>query len=242
MIRENLSWVKGAYPNQSLNSFLSANTSRQLLVHSASAYNGSAAAGGVGIGHSMNSNLWKVFSLGVADTEVTSSIQSGTAITLFSTTNGEGVLFQAKHKFELVSFVISQAQTGSPVYAYTYWNGSSWASLSLKNTPSFASAEQQSILFDAPIDWEVGDGSEGGDESLYSIRVLATTAPSQAVQIDELKICKVLAYRDEIYPKGVLNLDLSDRKLLLQQGESLIGFFQFPSPLNTLEASYQNNP
>lgn len=242
MNRQNISYVRGAYPHQSLSYFLAAVDSQQLLVHAVSAINGTPAQNGIGIGHSINRAQWKLWSLGVSDVELTSDIQDGTAVTIFSTTNGEGALFQAKEKFGMIAFDISQAETGSPVYAYTYWNGSSYATLTLKNTPSFAATGKQVILFEPPIDWEAGDGSEGADSSLYSIRVLATTAPSQAVQIDELVICKVLAYREDVMPKACLTLDLSERKLLLQQGEGIIPFFQFASSLNTLEASYQINP
>lgn len=242
MNRQNLSSVRGAYPYQSLEPFLTAPTAKQLLVHSLVAVNGSAAASGVGLGHSVNGNGWKVFSLQASDTEVTADIQAGTAITIFPTTNNYGVLFQAKEKFGMVTFNISQAETGSPMYAYTYWNGSSYASLTLRNEPVYSATGQQTILFDPPSDWVTGDGSEGGDNELYSIRVLATTAPSQAVQIDELAICKLLAYREEVPSKASVLIDLDVRKLLLQQGESVIPFFQFPSSLNTLEASYQINP
>lgn len=242
MNRQNIQSFVSKYPTQSLEAFLSAEANKQLLIHSFVAYNGSAASNGLGLAHSVSSSQWKVYSLGASDTEVTSTIQAGNAISVFTTTNNYGVLFQAKEKFGMVTFNISQAETGSPVYAYTYWNGSSYASLALKNTPSYAATGEQTILFDPPLDWTPGDGSEDADSSFYSIRVLATTAPSQAVQIDEMKVCKVLAYREEVLPKATLALDLSERKLLLQQGESILGFFQFSDSSNKLEATYQINP
>lgn len=242
MRRDNLRLAQTAYSRKSLDSALSASASQQLLIHSITAYNSGAGAADVGIGTSINDSQWKLYSLRVADADQTATIQAGTAVSLFTTVNNEGAMFQAKNKFGLVSFNVSQIQTGSPVYAYTYWNGASWASLTLLNTPSYLSTGVVCLAFNPPVDWAVGDGSEGGDESMYSIRAIASTAPSQAVQINSLKIVQLMAFRSSVGSDCSMCVLFSTKQFLLQAGESVIPYFSTADTNNTIEVAYQISP
>jgi hypothetical protein len=243
---QNLQLLHAAYTTQSLTAALSAPSNQQLLIHSIYAYNGFNSTNSVGLSISMNSNQWKLWTLvgaGPTVSEKTSTIQAGTALTIFPTvTANQGIILQAKDKFGLMSFDISQAETGSPVYEYRYWNGSAWTALTLLNSPIYTATGQMNIIFNPPLDWAVGDNGEGTDTSMYSIRIRATTAPTQAVKIDSLKPCKLLVYRASIAADNSLGAMFKTRQLLLQQGESIIPYFATANAKNTIEIAYQISP
>ncbi len=240
---QRLQLVSSAYSDQSLTAAYIPPSNEQLEVHSARAVNSSVAENAVGLFHTVTNEhfkLWKL--LAAADAEFTDTIQAGSAVAIFNTVNNDGCLFQAKEKFNIIAFNISQAETGSPVYTYKYYNGSGYTTLSLLNTPSYSATGIQVILFEAPVDWVVGDGSEGADSELFSIQVISTTAPSQAVQINSLKLGKMLSYNDSVEPSGALEVNFEDQPLLLQVGESILPFFSYTDPANRLELAYKVSP
>lgn len=238
MNRDNISVLQTAYPNQSLTAALSAPANKQLLINSIAAVNGSAADMDIAIGHSINNSEWEVLVTdNSVETDVTTAIQAGTATSVIGTTNNDQFIVQAKEKFGFIAFDVSQAQAGSPVYTYTYYNGSSFVTLTLISSVSYAATGVQIALFLPPVDWTAdADG-------FYAIRVRATTAPSQAVQIDSMKVCRVLAYREEIQSKGQLQVLFElPKQLLLQAGEEIVPYFSFSNASNIIEASYQISP
>lgn len=232
-----------AYASQGLTVSYSAPTNQQLLAYSVSAYNGTASENSIGLFHSISDphvKLYKILAAGDAD--FTTQIQAGTAVSIFNTTNNDGCLFQSKEKFNMIAFNVSQVQTGSPVYAYTYWNGSTYSTLTLLNTPVYTATGTQVAVFNAPIDWVAGDGSEDANAEFYSIRVISTTAPSQAVQINSLKVGKMLKYSDFVLPGSSVSLNFEDQPYLLQAGEAIIPFFSYTNASNRLEITYKINP
>lgn len=242
-IQQNLQSSSVAYITQGLTVPYSAPSNQQLSVHTIGAYNGIAGANNIGLFHSVSPSQFKLYKLLAAgDADFTTEIQAGTAVSIFNTTNNDGCLFQSKDKFNMIAFNISQAQAGSPVYTYKYFNGSSYVTLNLLNTPSYAATGVQVIVFNAPIDWAVGDGSESADNTLYSIQVISTTAPSQAVQIDSLKIGKMLKYAENVLESASVNIDFGVEPYLLQVGETIIPFFSYSGSSNRLEIAYKINP
>lgn len=233
MNRQNLSTIRVEYPNQSFDAALSAPSNQQLLLSSVTAYNGLPAINDVGIATSVTSDQWFLESTTGAD--LTAEIQAGETVTIFPIATDEGYVVRGKSKFDLISFNVSTAETGSPAYTYEYWNGSTWNILPLLQPVSYASTGLVAVLFSAPLDW-IADA-----DSLFTIKVTATSV--SVVQINSLKVCEVLVYRESVLPYGhVACLFENTRQLLLQQGESVIGFFALPSSLNTMEATYQINP
>ncbi len=232
-----------AYTDQSLTVSYSVPANQQLVVHSIGAYNGCASENAIGLFHSVNVSQFKLYKLLAAgDVDATSTIQAGTAVPIFTVVNNDGCLFQSKDKFNMIAFNISQASTGSPVFTYKYYNGSTFSTLTLLNTPVYSATGIQVIVFNAPIDWAVGDGTESADETLYSIQVISTTAPSQAVQINSLKIGKMLKYADNVLQNASVNLNFEDQPYLLQAGEAIIPFFSYSNASNRLEIAYKINP
>lgn len=143
------------------------------------------------MGQNFSTARWELWSRIAATPNVdrTATIQAGTAVTLFTTTNNDGFLAYGVSPFNKITFTISQASTGAPVYTYEYFNGSAWAALTLTTTPDYTATGSTFLAFTAPSDWAVGDGTEvGGSTSYYAIRALATTAPTTAVQATSMTV------------------------------------------------------
>jgi len=141
------------------------------------------------VGQNFGDSRWQLYSRIAATPNVdrTSAIQAGTATTIFTTTNNDGFLVYAVNTFDKVTITISQAQTGVPVYTYEYWNGSAWSALTTTAVPDYTALATDTLEFNIPSNWAVGDGTEvGGNTAYYTIRALATTAPGTAVQITDM--------------------------------------------------------
>jgi hypothetical protein len=235
--------ISVAYGDQTLTSPFSAPSNQQLLVDNIRLYNSTAAPNIMGIFHSISEPQYKLYKLlsGVGS-DFTAEIQGGDSVSIFNTTNNDGFLVQSQEKFHMIAFNINQAQTGSPVYAYNYWNGSGFVDLTLLNTPLYSGSDIQAIIFNAPIDWVAGNGGTGADNSLYTIQVIATTAPSQAVNINSLKVGKMLEYSSDVPQSGRLSLNYENDPYLLQAGETIIPFFSYTNASNRLEITYKINP
>lgn len=243
MNRQNLLTKHAGYAVKCTGSVLSAPAGQQLLIHSLHAYNNSLASCDIGIAKSLDEAAWKLWSIAATTTNVSATIQAASAVSLFGTTNNYGFIAQATKQFSLLTFNISQEATGSPVYAYAYWNGSTWAALTLQETPVYTSpSTQMQIAFNAPSDWALGSGVTGADSDKYSIRALATTAPSQAVEIDTLTLGAWIGFRKSIATAQQLQIVFRTRPLLLDSNEAILPYFSVASANNSVEVAYQNNP
>lgn len=236
MNRQSLQVARTAYPNQSVDAALEAQESQQLLVHSIEATNGSASANNLAIVHSMPNGLVVKRDLGGTVSDISASLATGTATTLIGTTNNDEFTVGSPEKFGLIALTVSQAATGSPVYTYEYWNGSGWTALTLVEMPVLSVTGKKAFFFHPPLDWALNS------DTIYSVKVTATTAPGTAIQATALKVGKVLAYSEGVLSRATLQVRFETRQLLLQQGEEIMGFFAYAATANTMEASYQISP
>lgn len=145
------------------------------------------------VGQTFGNTSWELWGSRASPADLTATVQGGAAVSIFTTTNGEGFELQGAAKFNKATFVVSQAATGLPVYSYTYWNGASWASLTTALSAGYDSTGSKNLTWTIPSDWATGDGSEPGNNNKYSIRVLAATAPSTAVQITSMSVINTTA-------------------------------------------------
>ncbi len=116
---------------------------------------------------------------------------------LTTTTNNDGHIVGDTAQFGAVNYVVSQVQTGAPVFAYEYWNGA-WTALSGVSAPSFTALGLTQLRFTVPGDWVVGGSGTGVPAGNFNIRVRATTAPTQAVQGRGSLINKATVTADEV--------------------------------------------
>lgn len=146
--------------------------------------------------------------------------------------SGNHYVLQSTEKYNMVCLYLTTADTSGVTFTYEYYNGS-WTNLTLLNTPSLVSTGKKAILFAAPQDWTV-DGS-----GYYSIRIYASGAPNYVM--GGVKYARQLVYGKNILPGQSIYYS-SEQPLLLQSGESLIGFFTYSDSSNSMKAVYRFNP
>lgn len=238
-----------SYSQESQDAVLSIDASKQLKILSLQAQNRSGGAANVGLGVQFKmASATGQLGFGQIDASETpdfvdslDSVLGGTAVTIFTTTNNDGFLVQANRPFNLVGFNVSQEETGAPVYAYSYYNGTSYASLTPILVPDYTATGYENLLFSAPHDWVAGTtAAVGGSSDLYSLMAVATTAPSQAVQIDSLSISYLIGFQDALADNGNLEISYNEMlPLLLEAGESVIPFFGTAAAGNLVSGTYQ---
>lgn len=122
-----------------------------------------------------------------------------TDFNLATTTNNDGFYISCDYIFNKVVFYGAEQASGSPVAEYSYWNGSSWTTLTLTTTPSWTAAEGTKTLeFNLPLDsdgvslWKTYTEEAADDvfgvPNRYILRVRFTTAPSAAFDCDYVTI------------------------------------------------------
>lgn len=146
---------------------------------------------------------------------------------------GNNLVFSSKDPFDMIAIDQGTAEGGTPTFSMEYWNGSVWSALETKYFPDLFTDGIKVILFDAPIDMvPLND--------YYSVRLVASAPPTYV--FDEIKICKVIAFREGVLSKAELHVEFLDRQLLLQQGEGVVAFYRYEDAANTVETSYQISP
>lgn len=218
---------------------------KQLYIYNARSFNNSGSAQNTGIckihngsvaGVASQYSLWTLTTGGTVFTN-NGSVLSGTP-TVFTTVNNDGFIIQDRARFNVIGMTISQASTGSPVYTYKYWNGSSFVVLTTLEVASYGATGDVYIAFQAPSDWVKG-GPAGLDQSQYAVQVAATTAPTQAVQISALWILEFADFYFAVANNAAAQLSFPDTKpILLRGGEGLCPYFATANAANAFGAFY----
>jgi len=224
---------------------LSAAAGKYLMLFSAHAHNRTGATIDMGLLKKFNSSYYSLGLLVAANTPdftAVSDIENATSTSLFTTTNNSGFLVQAQKTFGFIGLNVTQAQTGAPVYTYEYYNGASYTTLTTIAVPNYASTGEKLIVFAAPRDWAVGTtATVGGVSNMYSIRVLATTAPGQDVIANSLNVCQFLHYQEGMSDNSTLSLNFPyTYPMFLESGEGLMPYFSTASANNTVTSLYMN--
>lgn len=151
---------------------------------------------------------------------------------LTTTTNNDGFLVQCLKPFSLVGITVGTAAAGgSPAYSYTYWNGA-WTALTLLDTPSFAGTGDTYLTFQEPLDWITNSGTAvstvGGTAGYYSIKVLATTAPSSTAALATVMwVVSLYDWKEGVTDNAVLNIPPADAEQGIEVvgGSSIVPYF-----------------
>lgn len=240
--RQNVLVHEVAYPSQGKDAALACPSGKQLVVHSMAAYNGYTATNNIGVGHFLATASWNFFRITAGAAVLDNSAQTGSAVNIFDTTANDGFYLQAKARFNVIYFNVSQSQSGSPVYEYTYWNGSAFVALPLIATPAYTSTGAVYVPFMPPVDWVVGSGgaiSTTIQGSLgYVIRVRSTTAGGQSVIANSASVIKFFAYRGAISANQQLQVKF-ERPKILESGESMTVYYGTANASNLVNVCYQ---
>lgn len=175
---------------------------------------------------------WSLYTITAASTpdgaDATSTIQAGSDVNIFTTTNNDGYLVGCKYKFNIIGFNISQAESASPVYTIQYYNGSSYSTLTGIAIPTAYTSGTVLVVFQAPVDWAVGStAAVGGDTTMYNILVRATTAGGQIVKANSMWVCQFIEYLSQLANNTALEFNTPDSNLPLILGgnEQLLPYF-----------------
>ena len=218
---------------------------KQLYVYNARSYNNSGSAQNVGICKIHNGQVANVasnYALWTLTTGGTVYTNNGSVLvgnpTIFTTTNLDGFIIQDKGMFNVIGMTVSQASTGSPVYTYKYWNGSAFTTLTTLETAVYSSTGDVYIAFQSPPDWVAGGPSQL-DQTQFSIQVIASTAPTQAVQISALWVLEFMEFYQAVANNAAVQLSFPDTKpVLLKAGEGLCPYFATANSANSFGAFY----
>jgi len=172
--------------------------------------------------------------------DVTLAICGGTNTNIFTTTNNDGFMVQSAEKFNLIGLTIGTGQAGSPTYAYQYWDGTTWQTLTTLAVPASYAAGTQVVAFHAPIDWVTGSNAATGGEltGYYSIKVIATAAGSQAVVASDAWVGSFLAFAKSLADGATLNFPqgapaIADALgVVFDSGESVAAYFATANAVN----------
>lgn len=215
-------------------------SSLQLRLYKMIAHNRSGGAVDVGLVKKFKdaNTAFKAYTITAASTpdaaEVTDALIAGTSTAIFTTTNNDGFLIQSQNKFNLIAFLVSQAESGSPVYTYQYFNGTAYSTLTTIAVPAAYSAGKKVVAFNAPLDWATGSSAAVGGEltGYYSILVRATTASGQSVLVantagSAISIGSFLDFREGVADNGSVefSVDVSDPVFTFDAGENVAGYF-----------------
>lgn len=203
----------------------------RLVLSECSATNNTGSALLVGCGRRYSNDDWSWFQIVDADTpdatgDTTDAKDAGAGdITLFTTVANGGHLVCSDRKFSGWGTEISQGQTGSPVYAYSYYNGSTEVSLTGYEAilPATYTAGDRVQFWNIPSDWARGTiAAVGGPSDRYCIKALSTTAPSQAV----LGTIAWVFGIDKYFPSVATGIDFAPQEpVALEFGEGYGCFF-----------------
>lgn len=224
-----------AYPFTSGVPALQAPQDKQLLMHSIALVNGSASPQTLGIGIGFSSAGAFLFQ------DVSGTVSSYSAGPLLAS-NNDKLYVQAKSPLDFVSFAVGVVGTNDGVYVYEYWNGSAWTALTPQVVPNFANAQTELIIA-APLAWATGDGGIPElNSTLYSFRIVATTAPGTPPELTEALVARFYTLRELIGSKEALEATFEENQTLLEAGEYILPYFGAASNFSAIELGWRINP
>jgi len=222
---------------------LSPLASKQIRIYQVKLLNRSNDLCDIGILRKLADEQRKVFYFdGAIPTEITSEMNSNISSQVFDTAANTALIVQARRKFNLIGIIVSTAQTGTPVFEAQYFNGTSFVALpDVIQTIDLANTGYALLVFSSPLDQEVG-GEPGTDQSLYTIKIVATTAPTNAPEITSVQVASMIDFSPGVNINSGMEDSWSvDYPFHLEANEGLIPFFSNPSDLNLVTAFYSQD-
>lgn len=232
-----------AYAEKGKSAGLSISANKQIALYNARITNRSGSAINAGILRKLKESAgnFKFYTkVSTTYTEISSALAAGTSTQVVNTTNNDGFIVMADRKFGLFGVTVSNTATNG-TYTFEYWNGSAWTTLTtVENFTNFNSTGDKYVVFLPPSDWAAGDGSATAiDQTMYGIRVLHTTAPGDAGNINALWVAEFLDFWDSL-ADNVVGQILFDTQIpfVLDGGETIIPYFGTANAGNLFGAYY----
>ena len=214
-------------------------SNKQLALYNARAFNRSGSTIDVGILHSFASAGRKIYTkVSTTYTDISAAIAAGTSTAVVNTTNNDGFLVAARKRFGLIGVTVSNTATGG-TYAFQYWDGSTWQTLTaLESFSNFSTTGDKYVVFLPPIDWVKGSDTGVTDSaSMYFIRIIHTTAPGDAGNISALWMGRFLEFVEGVADNVGVQV-LCDLPVILDAGEGLFPYFSTAAAGNVFGSYY----
>ena len=215
----------------------------QVRLVSARVINNSGSTSDIGLFQKFGSSFNFLSATASAATDITASLLAGNTDTIIATAINDGFLVGSKNQFNLIGLFLMQAQTGAPVYAFEYWNGTAWTALNTIAAPTaFSNVTTETlIVFGSPVDWAVGaTGLTGLDPSQFYIRVIATTATTQAVTANSVWVASMLDFMPSALTGSSLYWSVENKDLALgfSGSDGLLPYFATAGAKNLVTGQY----
>ena len=188
------------------------------------------------IGGRLRDGAWKMYTWdnsATTATDVTTVAQSDAAtVDLATVTVNDGFVIAASGTFDTIVANINQATVGgATVEEFSYWNGSSWAAVSIRDSKYPAAAPGHfdttgwnHIRFEPPGDWAKTTGAtgEGGVASgMYALRYRTTTACTTKPTSNKIRVGSTLRF-------CVLNVEAGNEVLADNMNAPITSGFESP--------------
>lgn len=232
-----------SYGEKGQSMVLSPLASKQIRIYQVKLLNRSNNLCDVGILRKLADEQRKIFYYdGAVVSEITSAINASTPSIVFDVAANTALIVQARRKFNLIGIIVSTVETGTPVYEGQYFNGTAFVPLpDIIQTINLVNLGYSLLVFSSPLDQEVG-GEPGTDQSLYTIKIVATTAPTNAPEITSVQVASMIDFSPGVNINSGMEDSWSvDYPFHLEANEGLIPFFSNPSDLNLVTAFYSQD-
>lgn len=235
-----------AYDQVCKTAVVSPAANQQLLLYYAKVQNQSGSTCDLALLSKLSTNATKfgIYTSPGPIVDATAAINAGTAENIFTTSNNDGFLIQSTKPFNLIGLTLSQGDTGSPVYSFKYYNGTSYVALpTIYATPSFTSTGDVVLLFPSPRDWVKGStGGVGGTSTNYSILVQASTAPGQLVKATAFWAGQLIDYAAAVPNNGYMDVQFEYEHPKVFDGlEGVLPYFATAGSSNNVTIQYFSN-
>ena len=240
VIRQPLLMTVKAYPSVPYSLALSGQANKQLAIYSASAINGSGGAANVGLLRKFNTNkvkAMKYVDIGATYTDITSSLQAGTNVTVLQALN-DALFLGSKDPAGLFAYSVQTAQVGG-TFTYNYYNGTSFVTLNTFSNDGFAATGNKNFIFPSPVDWAQG-GDANLDSSMYWVKIISTVASTTDAVLNGFFGAELLAWQEALADNGALEISSigESKPLVIDAGEGLLPYFSTTNNLNLFKAAY----
>ncbi len=226
---------------------LSPQLSKQIKMFQVKLLNRSGDLCDIGVLRKLAAEQIKVFSSdGLNTSDITNAINSAASSTVFDLNalpvSDAALILQAKRRINLVGINVLVAQTGTPVYQIQYYNGSAFVSVpDVIQVIDFANTGYALLVFNSPLDQVVG-GEPNTDQTLYTIKIVATTAPTTPVDIDSVQIASMIDFASGVnVGSGIESNFTTEYPFHLDSNEGILPFFSTANDKNLVSIFYSQD-
>jgi len=221
-----------SYAQNIQDSILIPQTGEALALGGYTLANRSGAAVDVGLYWRQPNALWKAGTIDASATpdytDDTASAQSTTAnafVNVFTTTDADGFLVASKTKFHAIGFKVDDVGAAATL-AYTYYNGTSMATLPTIETPNIAASGWQYLTFTPPQDWVVNTTTAvTGPSNHFAIQITGATAPSSVTSISDVRLFTMIDFYPQLASNAEITSSFNGNELQLPVGASVVPYF-----------------